>query len=123
MLYDPKWDGGGRDPRDLNTLIAWLETKNPTETYYYSSPSNCLLAQYYRAMGFQCVSVRPRSLFYSIGEYGFKERLPAGFDDIAIGNCRKTDCTFGAALERAKAYSNAGPVLRLRDRLAAFFGL
>jgi hypothetical protein len=46
MLYDPKWS-----KNDLASFVAWLETKNPNETYEFKDPYNCALGQYSRHIG------------------------------------------------------------------------
>jgi hypothetical protein len=81
MLYDPKWEVKA-DPLSLESLIAWLETKDPASTYDFCDlRGNCLVDQWCRPLG--------RS--YS--------ELPDKIRRIAYA----TPWTFGAALKRARA--------------------
>lgn len=44
----------------LPKLIAWLETRDPEERYYYTSNDDCLVARYLRSMGVEHFGVSPR---------------------------------------------------------------
>ncbi len=46
MLYNPHT----RVP-SLESMAAWLETKDPNEEYYWSNSCNCACAQYAEARG------------------------------------------------------------------------
>lgn len=70
-------------------LIAWLETQDPTTTYSFTNPSQCLIATYLKAMGAQNTTVRVADL-YDWGLHGAANS--GGIDD-----------TYGGALARAKA--------------------
>lgn len=100
MLYDPKWEIK-TDILDLGKMIAWLETKDPTEPYCYTSSGHCLIAQYLIAHGFANPNVE------SVG--GWDSRHPScqkksRSSHIARGHpLDETSRTFGAALHRARA--------------------
>lgn len=86
----------------LRGLIAWLETKDPTEQYCFFDHGHCLMAQYYKAID------RPTSWVggFSIRFKGDPSNydLPLHFDDIAVGqNEMFGRWTFGAALARARS--------------------
>ena len=97
MLFNPNWGKKSNNVHSLQSLIGWLETKNPAEEYEYTSSRHCLLAQYYRDQGFKQIMM---------GQYGFRHGwfghicLPEHFNDIAFYG----ETTFGAALERALTY-------------------
>lgn len=81
MLYDPKWEGPS-----LAGLVAWLERQDPNQTYHWLDIPNCLLSQYYRAIGREpIVEITADIPFEGAGEIVLLGRL-----------------TFGAALERAR---------------------
>ncbi len=44
MLFNPKWEKPESNPLTLSSLVAWLEKKDPTEKYQYSSCGHCLVA-------------------------------------------------------------------------------
>lgn len=116
MLYDKKWDKklpvAPRDPMSLDSLIAWLETKNPFKRYRYLSNENCLLAQYFTDMGYKDVHVWAYNFRYdNDGEYG-NELLPYHFNNIAFGKYLLFSRTFGGALRYAKQ-------LRAKELVAA----
>jgi hypothetical protein len=78
----------------LDTLIAWLRTKNPAESYAYVDGSECLLFQYLKAHGFPVRYVTAFGAWYD--HEGALHRTSRAFYHIAIGHP-----TFGAALQRA----------------------
>jgi hypothetical protein len=96
MLYNPDWEKSRiKDDSSLASLVLWLETKDPEESYTYNRSHDCMCAQYYKAKGYWMVHVGVTS--FSHGLFGRGE-LPPHFNDIAID----TPHTFGAALERAR---------------------
>lgn len=99
MLYDTKWDQKTKtDPFSLESLIAWLEKQPAEKAYDYCDPWNCLLCQYFAAMGFEDVRVSENHLSASSGEYEFSRVF-----NWDIANCNHTaDETFGRALMRAR---------------------
>ena len=96
MLFNPNWTKKSEDVHSLSSLIRWLKTKDPEESYEYTSSRNCLLAQYYRAKGYSKAMVDPECVRLSVFKW---QDLPEHFNAIA----REGEETFGAALERAKA--------------------
>jgi hypothetical protein len=85
MLYNPKWD----QVTPLDQFIAWLETKDSSETYDWRSRDVCACGQFYGSGAW-------------LGQPGFKR-----LNSIAHGNGHasdRADWTFGKCLERAKKY-------------------
>ncbi len=88
MLYSPKWN-----LYSLDSLIAWLETKNPRKRYDFCNCNDgkdgCLLSQY---LGHHSEELGESGSAYSqISDCGGRE--------VAI----PCPWTFGAALKRALA--------------------
>ena len=111
MFLDEKRRGEAATTADLFTLgslITWLETKDPTQTYCYRESGHCLISQYFREKGWQRFHCGPRRGHWydvKIGDRGHME-LPKHFDMIASGHetmVRGRETTFGAALERARS--------------------
>ena len=96
MLYDPKWNTKA-DPHSLSSLVAWLEQQPPEGEYNYVNSDNCLLCQYFRAVGVPVRSLN--SQFYTLPD-GTTSTYPKLFDRIA--NEGWWVDTFGAALARAR---------------------
>lgn len=101
MLYNPNWTETKPDVFSLDALIAWLEKQPAEQTYCYLDHGACLLGQYLKGHGFNWVMI------YSSGEFDFERdckivrgEYPIEFDDFAA----PFPHTFGAALQRAKAY-------------------
>lgn len=89
----PAWD-------TLEALAAWLETKNPDETYPFWNNLGCLFAQYGQSVGLT------RRNAWIIASDAIFDRLGLGFwrrsfmfDRIAARHPR----TFSAALARCRA--------------------
>ena len=96
MLYDPKWEQKTKaDPFKLETFVAWLETRDPAESYDYCNPSDCLLCRYFSAHGFE----RPRVALNYVSGTEFPNELKL----LSHGNGRQHGWTVGAALNRARA--------------------
>lgn len=93
------------DPFKLESLIGWLETKNPEEAYAYNRNESCCLAQYFQANGYPEAFVTPSDVYLNGYHGGLYSQdytpLPTGFNRIAAQH----DRTFGGALERAKAFA------------------
>ena len=70
---------------NLDNLIAWLETKDPTQRYDYWIPKSCVMGQYLTEQGFM-----PWDTDVS--------QLECEFSSVGVSK----PWTFGAALERAK---------------------
>jgi hypothetical protein len=100
MLYDKRWDKTDTktDPLSLGSLIAWLETKSPTQHYdYRNCDGECLYGQYMASHGIawqesgatgNLDAPKKRSDFCCLVYHEIARPLP---------------WTFGAALERARA--------------------
>lgn len=127
MLFDPKWEVPTEtkaDPFELGTLIDWLDQQPRDEKYDYYCNGECLMAQYFTAMGFEDVTmyascfVHGRNVPSNMGEEecikaGWTTKLPVGFDNIAHNSPR----TFGYALARARFWALRGPhMTRFRAR-------
>jgi hypothetical protein len=110
MLYNKQWDENRKDVHSLQGLISWLETKDATGTYDYSSPCGCLLAKYYTDMGYYNVQITPWMLYSGLEKYKDSHALPKYFDSIARNNR-----TFGDALKTARSYERHGVVRWLMD--------
>jgi hypothetical protein len=89
-----------RNPLSLEALADWSETRDPDEQYQYSSPRECLCAQYLRFAGFRVCGVLLDQWLDSENIY---HRLPDGFNAVAIGNGLAGSWTYGQAAERARA--------------------
>lgn len=98
MLYDKRWDSTPAtkpaDPFTLPALIAWLETMPGDETYCYLDTGYCMFGQYFRAIGFERVTVLGSSVVLDGVAYPFSpafKYIPPSMPH-----------TFGAALTRAR---------------------
>lgn len=111
MLYAPKWDQKTKaDPMKLETLIAWLEQHHPETRYVYGDIDNCLLAQYFRAHGYDVTSCgvhrfsyneRRPFLFFFSRKVWCKASIPWEMNEAAAwGGVR--GATFGDALKHAR---------------------
>lgn len=105
MLYDKKWDAKKWDEKtrlekaqEIESLIAWLSTQDPSAKYDYGDTSNCLFCQYYRAMGFKVDSAGGE---YTRVRVNGKQVIISTDYQGPVSACGER--TFGAALERAKA--------------------
>src|SRR5712671_13368 len=115
MLYNPMFSSQGLDksastgkPRPITfaaevmstkNLVAWLETKDPNEAYRYDNVYEpCLHAQYFAAMGRPVQSLGAMSVIFP--GRGHVDHMPQSFVTAALPKPH----TFGAALERAKAF-------------------
>jgi hypothetical protein len=114
MLYNKAWDKKieiKADPLAMESLVAWLEQRNPWERYDYGDTRRCPLACYFTAMGYGEVVLDHFEVTYAIDGKVCSTRLPNNFDDVARGNgiaryfsfFGHGDWTYGKMLERAKA--------------------
>ena len=86
-------------PFTLESLIAWLETKDPEIRYDYEAPDECAICLYLRDVAnFKEPRVCPTT--YRDGARAERNRLPPGWNSIVIYE----PWTLGAALTRARAY-------------------
>src|SRR5215207_3933130 len=111
MLYDPKWDQQTKaDPFSLESLIAWLQMRDPTERYDFCMWNQCLLGQWLRSFDPAAYAINPDDQEYA-GLTGFHYRVLGEVVDLNAfkhiangGNYRNARLmTFGAALARARA--------------------
>lgn len=109
MLFNTAWNKQKTevqpqvDIMSTASLIAWLE-KQPTDgTYPFNDPYRCLLAQYLHENG-KPWAILGQFSFYPDGGWGDHEVLPKAFVKVAA----QMPHTFGAALARARAYSQEG---------------
>ena len=87
-----KVHGRSSDPLSLESLIAWLETKDPEEEYNWADYERCLIVQYCEATGADYVAVACIA--------SGKGRT-APIESLAYDRPH----TFGAALSRVRALS------------------
>lgn len=125
MLYNPNWNTPAPKTKkkldiwSMESLIAWLETKPADQVYNYGLPNKCLLGQYFTAVGgggkvyagVTHVTINKKLFGFIPTPIWSNYTLPAGFNDVAIGRSgfgggsTRDDWTFGAALERARMYT------------------
>lgn len=99
MLYDKKWDKH-QNPYSLDSLVSWLERQSANTAYNYISCTECLLAQYFTAMGFEDSHIGTAHFKH---KEGLNVALPDGFNAIAF----EAPHTFGDALKRAHSLQKA----------------
>jgi hypothetical protein len=97
MLYNPKWEVKA-EPFSLDSLIAWLEKQPADKEYNWSLAGSCLLGQWCEARGLLGGELFNKSL--ELGQWSNGNDV---FAEVALGNL--SECTFGAALKRARALS------------------
>ena len=101
MLYNTKWETK-TDPLTMESLIAWLETKNPVKTYNFDDCSGgCLYGLYMKHHGINWADSGARGVGNSYPKATLErnEFCHLVYDLVA----REQPWTFGAALERARA--------------------
>src|SRR5262249_35684765 len=111
-------EGGIQEVGTIQSLVAWLETKNSKEAYKYIDPHNCLLAQYYTAVGYDKIAMGSTEFSGDNCGEKIRVRLPANFDKIA----RRSNQTFGGALRMARKYlpENYGKKRKFLDWIFTF---
>lgn len=98
MLYDPKWEIKA-DPFSFDNLVAWLEKQPSDKEYDWAAAGSCLLGQWCESNGLSGEDLFNKSI--ELGNWtGVANNK---FADVALGNL--SECTFGAALERAREVS------------------
>ncbi len=105
MLYDPKWEVTTKpNVFSLEGLVAWLEKQNPATSYDYASPHGCLLAKYFRSMGYRWAFCGTSIFHYSrfFLPTLFTKPIPKEMNNVSMYG----PFTFGAALERAQRLIN-----------------
>lgn len=88
MLFDPKWNVLHPELRELRELHDFLASKDPQESYDWSSIDSCAFAQFRRLS--DCVLVTGRTRAYT--------HIGRGPDPFP----RTSHWTFGQALERCR---------------------
>lgn len=83
------------DPFSLDALIAWLEKQPANQSYDWSRAGECLLGQWCKFNGLEGVAAREKSIILG-GAVNFSDPIY----QAALGSLH--ECTFGAALERAR---------------------
>ena len=88
MLFNPKWKS---DEATLDGFIAWLERQDPSQEYQYSPATTCAISRYLGSIGIT-----------------YDDFVDGSFEQLCAWNTHIThpgEQTFGAALERAKAFA------------------
>lgn len=100
MLYNPSWN---TPDLSIAAVADWLAMQPAERTYEYINPGNCLIAQYLRWLGYSDVVVGAcaYSIYSDDGEFG---SLPRPFPNNLWAVAAEYPRTFGAALQRARAY-------------------
>ena len=101
MLYNTKWETK-TDSLTMDSLIAWLETKNPAKTYDFDDlAGGCLYGLYMKYHGIKWADSGGCGMGNSYPKVTLErcEFCNLVYDQVA----RKQPWTFGAALERARA--------------------
>ena len=95
------------DALSLDGLISWLETKPADDAYCYIDTGHCLIGQYTRErLGFEDVTVGSLRFIGLKGDgLGRYYSMPPHWNNVAA----HFPHTFGAALERARAYKASQP--------------
>lgn len=100
-----------KNPISVSAFYDWLSRQDPERSYDFYSNTNCLCAQYLRALGFPV---------FLMGSYswtdvrGKEHNFPKALTDVALGThdlCEEINrpdlyrvWTFGAATERARLW-------------------
>ena len=103
MLHNPNWDKPKpvpmTDPMSLDDLIAWLETKDPNQSYQFADANNCLLAQWVKHLDPEAIHVLRHDNSYVYQVHGKKVDFQSPiFARVAAHR------SFGEALFDAKIY-------------------
>lgn len=95
------------DVFSLEGLIAWLEKQPADESYCYYDVGHCLWGRYVKAMG----GFFDEADTYYIGDKTQRVSFSTATEwqfVVAYPGDNKRSCTFGAALERARALAHSG---------------
>lgn len=95
MLFDPKWEKPKTDPHSLDAVMAWLEQQPADQEYDWFDIKGCLACRYLQFLG--------ESEPWANGSYRELFGTIETYHQIA----GKWPWTFGAALERARAFTEA----------------
>jgi len=105
MLYNKDWNKSKIAPTadllSLDGLIAWLETKDPTQRYSFNDADHCMLAQWVRHLDSRASNVPSMNTSYI---YQVNGQI-VNFKHTIFSMVATTDgSTFGDALKTAKKY-------------------
>ena len=82
MLYNPKWEI--KTQPSLEGFIAWLETKNPDETYHWPRGTECAVGQYATSIGkIEEFLIRKNECWRRLNRIA----MPEEFHDDTFGCC------------------------------------
>jgi hypothetical protein len=100
FLAEPVTEGApaGQYTKDLDGLIAWLETQPKDKVYCWADTGHCLFSQWGEALGLG----KQQNAYLEVGKLPSWEMLT----DACIAVVQPY--TFGAALKRAKAFRDRG---------------
>lgn len=104
MLHNPNWDKTANDV-SLDDFIAWLESKDPNESYnYLDRCGKCCIGQYMAARNIAWPIVGWTPVYKQVcdkvfGGWSFPQTY-----DILRGPHPGWQQNFGAVLQRTKAY-------------------
>lgn len=102
MLYNKNWNKpkvAPADPLSLDDFIAWLETKDPNQSYHFTDASQCLLAQWVKHLDPEALNSLADNNSYVYRVHGKR----VDFRFTPLGRCAAAG-TFGGALFYAKRY-------------------
>lgn len=103
MLYNKDWGKAKTvpttDPLSLDDFIAWLETKDPNQSYHFTDVSQCLLAQWVKHLDPNAFSSHADNNSYVYWVHGKR----VDFRFTTLGRVAAAG-TFGGALFYAKRY-------------------
>lgn len=89
-------------PFTLQGLHDWLETQDPSTTYDYTSPSDCLLCRFLKSLGYEEPMVS--LVGYRMDFQSDSVNLPEHLNDVSyVGSeFENLPRNYGAAFARAK---------------------
>ena len=90
-----------RNPLSLEAFADWLEKQPGEKKYKYISATQCLICQYFNAIGLDFIALDSRAWC----DHNYEDhKLPDHFNDIAhgVGDDLWTRHTFGSAARRAR---------------------
>lgn len=120
----------------LETLVGWLESQPPEQSYAFCTTTSCLLAQYFRAQGADVYSLGTRNFISTPDRHGYATEVefPRVFNEVANGMDSQTkysaaERTMGAAARRARGalegywsratgFTGSGPTINVKQEEA-----
>ena len=107
MFVDDKREGEVHTEPSLKGLIAWLETHDPTIKYDWYGCRDCLIASYFRAIGYprawEVVPGKPTVYLHEIFGGDTEDERFERYIDVGRGDGKSQQWTYGGALQRARA--------------------